>query len=89
MGVGMEVNIEVEARVVIVSRTSLSLLAAATSFPSFFGVGAVNTDEYQEHEKHNLHVCREAEEQWKESLNLSSEYTCWSDGKTIYVVTIS
>ena len=87
MGMGM--NIEVEARVVIVSRTFLFPLAAATSSLSFFGVGAVNNDEYQEHEKHNLHVCREAEEQWKESLNLSSEYTCWWDGKTIYVVTIS
>ena len=63
-----------------VSHTFLVSLARVYSFFSILGVGAVNTDEHQEHEKHNLHVCREAEEQWKESLNLSAEYTCWSDG---------
>ena len=67
----------------IVSRTFLAPLAAGLSSSSFLGIGAVNNDEHQEHEKHNLHVCREAEEQWKESLNLSAEYTCWSDGTAI------
>ena len=41
----MGMNREVEARVVIVSRTFLSPLAVATSSLSFFGVGAVNNDE--------------------------------------------
>ena len=50
---------------VIVLLTSLSPLAAGNFS---FGIGAVNNDEHQEHEKHNLHVCREAEEQWKENL---------------------
>ena len=60
----------------IVSHTFLSSLAEALSFFSFLGVGAVNNDEHQGHEKHNLHVCLEAEEQWKQSLRLSAEYTC-------------
>ena len=51
---------------VIVLLTSLSPLASGISS---FGVGAVNNDKHQEHEKHNLHVCREAEEQWKENLS--------------------
>ena len=72
-----------EAGVDIVSRTFLVPLAEALSTSFFLGVGAVNNDEHQEHEKHNLHVCREAEEQWKESLNLSAEYTCWSEGTAI------
>ena len=45
-----------EAEVVIVSRTFLAPLAAGLSFSSFLGVGAVNNDEHQEHEKYNLHV---------------------------------
>ena len=60
----------------IVSRTFLAPLAAGLSSSSFLGIGAVNNDEHQEHEKHNLHVCLEAEEQWKQSLRLSAEYTC-------------
>ena len=60
------------ARYVIVLLTFISPFAAGIFS---FGVGEVNNDEHQEHVKHNLHACREAEEQWKESLNLSAEYT--------------
>ena len=72
-----------EAGIVVFSRTFLFPLAGVLSTSSFLGVGAVNNDKRQEHEKHNLHVCCEAEEQWKESLNLSAEYTCWSEGTAI------